>query len=327
MKSLFKLRKIFSSDTLNSISLYNPVKIYRSGTQAKAFLALSVVSIIWGTTWVISKQGVMNMPALQLAGIRQFIAGTLYLLYFILKGEKFPEWKEAMPLVILALLNFVLSNGLSTWGIRYISAGLGSIMGAVFPLWLVIIGLFFNAEKTPSKAIIGLIIGFAGVCIIFYDYLTDFLNPEFRFGILLSMIATWTWALGTLYTKHHAKKFNPYFGLGFQMLIAGSMLLGVSFATDNFMPLSEIPSVSWFAIGYLIIFGSIIGFVSYLYALQNLPTEQASVYAYINPVIAVLAGVLILNEKFNIWILTGGIATLYGVYMVNKAYKTGKSEK
>ena len=92
------------------------------------------------------------------------------------------------------------------------------------------------------------------------------------------------------------------------------------------MPLNEIPNISWFAIAYLIVFGSAIGFISYLYALQNLPTEQASIYAYLNPVIAVLAGVLILGEKFNIWIVMGGSATLFGVYLVNKAFKANHKE-
>ena len=120
---------------------------------------------------------------------------------------------------------FCMSNGLSTWGVKYISAGLGAIMGAIFPLWLVVIGLFSAKSKIPAKAIIGLLFGFGGVCIIFYEHLHDFFNADFRFGIILSLIATWTWAFGTLYTKKHAASFNPYFSLGLQMLISGSSYL------------------------------------------------------------------------------------------------------
>jgi drug/metabolite transporter (DMT)-like permease len=317
----FKLNRVFTSDTLNSVVSFRTKQFLPESSTTKAYIALGIVSLIWGTTWVVSKQGVSAMPALQLAGIRQIIAGMIYLIYYTLKGTKWPGIKDMWPLIVLAFLNFVFSNGLSTWGVKYISAGLGSIIGAVFPLWLVVIGLMVSGTKTPRLAVYGLLVGFAGISLIFYDHLHEFLKPEFRFGILLSVLATWTWALGTLYTKSHAKVFNPYFGLGFQMLIAGFVLLTVSMISGDYIPLSDIPDISWFSIVYLIIFGSIIGFISYLYALQNLPTEQASIYAYINPVIAVLAGVLIFNERFNTFIILGGLAALYGVYIVNQAFR------
>ncbi len=312
---------IYSTDTIKNISVFNPLTIRKKGTRAKAIFALAVVSILWGTTWLASKQGVKHMPALQLAGIRQLIGGGLYLIYFFLKGYSFPKLKEMGPLFILALLNFVCSNGLSTWGVKYISAGLGAIIGAIFPLWLVIIGLFSAKEKIPVKAIIGLILGFAGVCIIFYEHLLDFAKPNFRFGILLSIIATWTWAFGSLYTKQQAAKFNPYFGLGFQMIIAGATLLFVSFFDKHAIPFTAIPWQSWLAITYLVVFGSVIAFVCYLYSLQHLPTEQASIYAYINPIVAVLLGSVLFDEKLTAVLAVGGLVTLYGVYLVNKAFK------
>jgi drug/metabolite transporter (DMT)-like permease len=135
-----------------------------------------------------------------------------------------PKGKEWRPILLLSLLNFILSNGLSTWGVKYISAGLAAIMGAIFPLWLVVIGLFSSKNKMPNKAILGLLLGFSGVCIIFYDHLHDFLQPDFRFGILLSLLATWSWAFATLYTKKQAANFNPYFSLGIQMVISGTIL-------------------------------------------------------------------------------------------------------
>jgi drug/metabolite transporter (DMT)-like permease len=199
-------------------------------------------------------------------------------------------------------------------------------MGAIFPLWLVIIGLFTSREKIPSKAIMGLLLGFGGVCIIFYEHLQDFFNPDFRFGILLSLVATWTWAFATLYTKQQAAKFNPYFSLGLQMVISGITLLVFTRVSDSasinsFIPILDIPWQSWAAIGFLVIFGSLVAFVAYLYALQRLPTEQASIYAYINPVVAVLMGWLVFNEKLTIFITVGGAVTLLGVYLVNKAFK------
>ena len=113
------------------------------------------------------------------------------------------------------------------------------------------------------------------------------------------------------------------------MLISGISLLiftGLTNSTTvpSFIPITEIPWQSWASIAYLVIFGSVIAFIAYLYALQNLPTEQASVYAYINPVVAVLLGALIFNEKLTIFIGIGGLVALAGVYLVNKAYSKGK---
>ena len=310
-----------SADSLKKLAVFNPLTIHRKGTKAKALFALALVCVLWGTTWIASKEGVRHMPALQLAGIRQFIAGLIYVAFFLIKGASLPKGKEWIPVLVLSFLNFIMSNGLSTWGVKYISAGLGSIMGAIFPLWLVVIGLFASREKLPQKAILGLLLGFSGVCIIFYEHLEDFFIPDFRFGIILSLIATWTWAFATLYTKQQAASFNPYFSLGLQMLISGITLISFTSFTGNAVSISQIPWESWTAIAYLIIFGSLLAFIAYLYALQNLPTEQASIYAYINPIVAVLCGWLIFNERITIFITVGGLVTLLGVYLVNKAFK------
>ena len=310
-----------SADSLKKLAVFNPLTIHKKGTRAKALFALMLVCFLWGTTWIASKKGVTHMPALQMAGIRQFIAGLIYVSFYLLKGAPLPKGKEWIPVLVLSFLNFVMSNGLSTWGVQYISAGLGAIMGAIFPLWIVVIGLFISKGKIPRKAITGLLLGFGGVCIIFYDHLKDFLNGDFRFGIMLSLIATWTWAFATIYTKQQAARFNPYFSLGLQMLISSIVLLSYTNISGIAIPLQAIPWQSWTAIAYLIIFGSLIAFICYLYALQHLPTEQASIYAYINPMVAVICGWLIFHEKISIFITIGGLVTLLGVFLVNSAFK------
>jgi drug/metabolite transporter (DMT)-like permease len=289
----------------------------------KALLALAAVCFLWGTTWVASKEGTRHIPALQLAGMRQLAAGILYVCFFLYKRAPLPRGREWRPILLLSFLNFVMSNGLSTWGVKYISAGLGSIMGAIFPLWLVVIGFFTQKEKMPRAAIAGLLLGFLGVCIIFYDHLQDFLIPDFRFGIMLSLIATWTWAFATLYTKQQAARFNPYFSLGIQMLLSGLLLTAFTQATGWSIPLASIPTRAWMVMGYLVFFGSVLSFIAYLYALQHLPTEQASIYAYVNPVVALLCGALLFDERITLYILVGGAVTLLGVWLVNKAFKAG----
>src|SRR5688572_23536624 len=262
------------SDALNGVvalgkqaAIFNPFILTKRGAKGKAIFALGVVCFFWGTTWIASKEGVRYMPALQLAGLRQTLGGLLYVVYFLSRRAPLPKGKEWWPVIVLSFLNFMISNGLSTWGVKYISAGLGSIIGAIFPLWLVLIALIGSRSQVNKKAAIGLVLGFSGICLVFYQHLHDFLNPDFQFGILLSLISTWSWAFGTLYTKTQAAKFNPYFSLGLQMVISGCTLYFISFVTNNSIAFAEIPWQSWVAIAYLVAFGSVLSFIAYLYAL------------------------------------------------------------
>src|SRR5690606_1640683 len=143
--------------TLRKIAAFNPFTIHKKGARTKAVFALALVCFFWGTTWVASKEGVRHMPALELAGARQAIAGIIYVIFFLARGATLPKGREWIPILVLSFLNFFMSNGLSTWGVQYISAGLGSIMGAIFPLWLVVIGMFSSKKRLPRNAIIGLV--------------------------------------------------------------------------------------------------------------------------------------------------------------------------
>lgn len=292
-----------------------------STTRNKAYIALGIVCILWGTTWVASKQGVMHMPALQLAGFRQLLAGFIYIVYFMAIGAKWPRGREWYVIGVLSFLNILCANGLTTWGVQYISAGLGAIIAATFPLWMVIIGMFSSGDRIPSRALQGFLLGFAGICVIFYEHLEDFLNAEFLFGISISFTASWMWAVGTIFTKKEAKDFNPYFSLGLQMFMAGGVLLGISYITGRTVPINEVPWQSWTAIGYLVVFGSVIAFAAYLYSLQRLSVELMSIYAYINPIVAVILGTMMFNEKLTLFIISGGAVTLYGVWMISHALR------
>jgi drug/metabolite transporter (DMT)-like permease len=293
-------------------------------TKAKAiglpYLALIWTCFFWGTTWLASKEGVKHMPALQLAAIRQFLGAFFYLSYFIFIKTPWPKGKQWKTIFILSILNFVLSNGLSTWGVKYISSGLGAVIGAIFPLWMVVI-TYINGEKLSKLALTGMFVSFGGVCIVFYDYLPDFIKPDFQFGILLSVIATITWAFGSLYTKKKAASFNPYFSLGLQMGISSILLFAYTGATGTSVAITQIPKEAWWSIGYLVVFGSLTTFVAFIYALQNLPTEISSIYAYTNPVIAVLLGAFIFQEPLTFMLILGVVVVLIGIYLVNKAMK------
>lgn len=292
----------------------------QKSSQQKAYFALAWVSIFWGTTWLASRVGVQHMPALQMIGLRQFIAGVLFVLFFMLKKRPLPKGRQWISILVLSVLNFMISNGFVIWGVKYISSGLGAIIGAIFPLWLVII-VMFNGNKLPTKAIAGMIIGFTGVCIIFYDHLKDFLNAGFRFGIFLSLTASVTWAFAALYTQKHKNTFNPYYSLGIQMIISGAVFLGCARASGDVISVMHIPAASWWAIIYLVIVGSALTFVAYVYALQHLPASLASVYAYINPIVAFILGAVFLDEKINLFIIIGGLITILGVFLVNSSLR------
>lgn len=289
-------------------------------------LALCWISFFWGTTWIASKEGVKHMPALQLVAIRQFLGGIIYISFFLFKKTPWPKGKQWKTIAILSILNFVLSNALSTWGVKYISSGLGAIIGACVPLWIVIIS-FFQGERLSKFSILGLLISFSGVCVIFYDHLADFLIPDFRFGIIISVISTITWAFGTLYTKQKAASFNPYFSLGIQMFLSSILLFAYNGATGTAVNLAEIPAISWWSIAYLVVFGSVLTFIAFIYALQNLPAAISSVYSYINPIIAVLLGALIFDETLNAAIAIGGSVTLFGLYLVNYSLRKARAKE
>ncbi|MBQ0909185.1 EamA family transporter [Flavobacterium sp. F-328] len=289
-------------------------------------LALCWISFFWGTTWIASKEGVKHMPALQLVAIRQFLGGIIYISFFLFKKTPWPKGKQWKTIAILSILNFVLSNALSTWGVKYISSGLGAIIGACVPLWIVIIS-FFQGERLSKFSILGLLISFSGVCVIFYDHLADFLIPDFRFGIIISVISTITWAFGTLYTKQKAASFNPYFSLGIQMFLSSILLFAYNGATGTAVNLAEIPAISWWSIAYLVVFGSVLTFIAFIYALQNLPAAISSVYSYINPIIAVLLGALIFGETLNAAIAIGGSVTLFGLYLINYSLRKARAKE
>jgi drug/metabolite transporter (DMT)-like permease len=288
-------------------------------------LALIWVGFFWGTTWIASKEGVRYIPGIQMAAIRQFIAGLLYILFFLFTKAPWPKGKQWNTIVILAILNFSLSNGLSTAGVKYISSGLGAIIAAIFPIWVVIIS-FFRGERIAKLAVIGVFVSFGGVCVIFYEYLADFLKPDFRLGIFLSVIATITWAFGTLYTKKKAASYNPYYSLGFQMFISSILLFAYNGATGISVSLSEIPINTWLAIAYLVVVGSLITFTVFIYSLQHLPPEVSSIYAYMNPVVAVLLGAVMFGESLSISIALGGAVTLFGLYLVNKSLRQSRKK-
>lgn len=303
-------------------SIIEPVYLRNQSDRTKAILAVVVVCFFWGTTWLASKKGVRYMPALQLAGLRQLMAGSFFLGYFFIKGFKLPTRNEFIQFGWMSLLMIVINNGFSTWSMKYIPSGLGAVIGAASPLWIAVLSTFvFKETKLNTMTIAGLLLGIGGILIIFSDYLQDLFNSTFSIGIVLNLVASVTWAFGTIFTVKNAKHVNPYFSIGWQMFLGGIVLLAVARFSGQYAPLSGMHTEVWYAISYLVFIGSIITYSAFIYALKRLPAQQVSVYAYINPIVAVIVGALLNNEKLTMVIALGTGVTLLGIYLVNTGFK------
>lgn len=287
-------------------------------SKQKAYIALSATSLIWGTTWVAMKFGLKGLPPLELASIRQFIAGSIFIVFFLLKKEAIPTLQQFKKLFFLAILTFVLANALSTWSLKYISSGLGALIGALYPLSVVIIEYFFFKNKSINViTIFGILLGIGGIVFVFYDNAFGVHPAGYIFGLVLAIIAMLSWSLSSILISRKYLQMNPYFGMGWQMLIS-SIIVGVfSYSTEDLVSFQNISSTSWLSIIYLIIAGSIIAIVAFIYSLKHLNPAIAVLYAYINPLIAMITGTFLLNEKLTFTILFGSLITLVGVYLVN----------
>lgn len=292
-------------------------------TKQKAYLALTITSVVWGTTWVAVKFGVKQMPALQLASIRLFLAGISFILFFtFFRKLKLPTKKQLRQLFILSIFTFVLANALSAWSLQFIPSGLGALIGALYPLCVVVIEfVFYNNKKLNSLTVLGILLGFIGVSIVLYENTIDVHQNGFVFGILLSAIATIAWSYSTIMIAKQRVKINPYYGLGWQMIFGSIMVLILSISTNNYIPFSTIPVMAWLMIVYLCIAGSIIAFIAFIYSMKHLSPTIASLYAYINPMVAIYIGTFLLDEKITVKLIIGAIITLIGVYLVNYSAK------
>ncbi|HMJ48256.1 MAG TPA: EamA family transporter [Ferruginibacter sp.] len=291
--------------------------------KGKGYIALMITSIVWGTTWVASKIGVNEIPALQMAYIRQLIAGFCFVGFFMLyKKLPLPTARQFRFIIIMSLLMFVCANGLSTWSLKFIPTGLSALIGALYPLSVVIIErIFFKSKKMTILTFLGLFLGITGVGIVFYENAFNNLSPSFFIGLSLSIIAMLSWSFGTIFITRNKANINPYYATGWQMLISAIILLIMAHSTQDTIPLAQISMKVWLVILYLVIFGSILSFVAFIYSIKKLPPAVSSLYAYINPLVAMIAAAIILNEKLTINILWGAVVTLVGVFLVNFSIK------
>ncbi len=296
--------------------------------KGKGYFALFVTSFFWGTTWVASKIGISEIPALQMAAIRQLIAGSIFVFFFIFfKKLPLPDLKQFVWLLVMALLMFVFANGLSTWSLKYIPTGLSALIGALYPLSVVVIErIFFKSKKITPLTLLGFFLGLSGIVIVFYENAFQHHSPYFFVGLLLSFAAMLSWSVGTVFIARNKANLNPYYATGWQMILSSVLLFIAAKLSQPMLPLHLITLKGWMVILYLVGVGSIISFIAFIYSMKKLPVTIASLYAYINPLVAMVVASFLVNEKLTINILWGAIVTLTGVFLVNYSIKKSREK-
>lgn len=296
--------------------------------RAGGYLALSITSIVWGTTWVASKVAVKEMPALQMASIRQFLGGSVFIIFFLIfRKMPLPTWKEFRWLLIMGILMFVMANGLSTWSLDYVPTGLSALIGALYPLSVVIIErVFYGNRNMTVLTLIGLLLGVTGVGIVFYENTFYNHSEKFLFGIMLSVVAMLAWSMGTIFIARNKVKMNPYYATGWQMLIGSVLLFIAALITQPMINPFELSLKLWLAVTYLVVMGSIVSFIAFIYSMKQLPAAISSLYAYINPLVAMITAAFVVDEALTMNILWGALVTLAGVFMVNYSIKKSRDK-
>jgi drug/metabolite transporter (DMT)-like permease len=294
----------------------------RKSKRTKALFAVGIVSILWGTTWLASKFGIKHIPALQLSGLRHLIGGGMYVAYFAVFRKMLPQKHQIWQIIWMSVLMFVISNGLGVLSIVYMPSGLGAVVGAITPIWVVLFSyILFKKVNFKPQTILGILLGFIGVVVTFYEFVEKILNTDFSLGIIYGVIASITWALATVLTAKQAREMDPYFSLGWQMFVSGIILNAISYFSGNFVSYQNVPAEAWLSIGYLILIGSVIAFGAYIYALKRLPATLVSIHSYINPIVAIILGDLIMHEELTFFVVLGTLITIVGVYLVNRSFR------
>ena len=266
-----------------------------------AYAAWAAVCVIWGTTYLGIRVSLETMPPALMGGLRWTIAGGLLTLWFLLRGEKLPRMASWGSAALLGFLMLVLGNGGVVFAEQWLPSGLTAVLVATSPFWMAGIEAFLpDGEKLRLSLIAGLVLGFSGIVLLVWPELTFGSSGHrgFLIGIVAVQIAALGWSLGSSYSKRHTRGDNILGTTALQMLAGGLMMVLVGTVRGEWSAL-YFNTRSAVALIYLATFGAIGGFVAYSYALRHLPVSFVSLYAYINPIIAVTLGVLVLHEPFT----------------------------
>jgi drug/metabolite transporter (DMT)-like permease len=295
------------------------VSVRRAGFAA--WICLLIVYVVWGSTYLAIRVGVETMPPLLMAAARSLVAGLIMFPLGLRRRRSAPlasRWPSRAQWRWCATAGVLLLVGQGVVGVaeRTIPSGLAALLVATVPLWLLGLDAGLNHVRLGLAPLAGLLLGLAGVALL--SSLGGGSGHVSIAGVLIVVGAAGLWALGTMTARRGTFPASPVLATGMELLAGGAALLVLAAATGEFgaLHLSHVSARSWIALGYLIVIGSIVAFSAYGIAIRALPTATVATYAYVNPVIAVLLGALILGEQLTPAMIGGGVLVVGAVVLV-----------
>ena len=294
-------------------------------------MAFATVYIVWGSTYFFILKALQGFTPFLLGALRFLIAGLLMLGWCLIKGEKLFIWKDIKHAAVSGLLMLFGGTGVVIWVEQVLPSAFVAILIAASPIWFVLLDKpHWKATLSSRSTIIGLIIGFIGIILLFSEKVNHAFsisgNHTELTSMLLLMCGSLAWTTGSLYSKYNPSSGSNTVNVAWQMFIAGIAFLPGFFIREvDQVKWGTIPSEAWLSMAYLILFGSIAAYTAYVWLLQVRPSAQVSTYAYVNPVVAVLLGVFFAGEIISYYQIVGLIIILASVLLINLAkYNAGK---
>jgi drug/metabolite transporter (DMT)-like permease len=281
----------------------------------KVKLAYAAVCIFWGSTYLAIRIGVRDFPPALFAGIRFVIAGLLVLFFAKVKRYSFPSsFNEYKQLAIVGLLLLLGGNGLVVFASRWVHSGMSSLMFATVPLFMALLEALALKKRTLSmRGYMGLISGFGGIVLLVYsNYGKGAMDLK---GASILLLAAICWSAGSIFSKGFHPTGSTVSHIGIQMLSGGSAL-SIAGIVMGEMSHIQLSAKGVGAILYLIIFGSVIAYSCYIYVLEKWSASKAGTYAYVNPVVAILLGAVILKESISFSVIISAMIILGSVFIV-----------
>lgn len=294
----------------------------KSGTASSAAIwtALIAIYIVWGSTYLAIRFVVETMPPFLAAGLRFLVAGSTLYAFQRLRGVKAPlriEWRSA---AIVGFFLMVGGNGGLSWAEQRVPSGIAALMIGSVPLWIALIDTLRPGGNRPNRwVILGVLAGFAGIMVLIGPAQLVGLDGQVDLvGAAVLLAASISWAVGSLYNRGARLPSSPILGTGMQMLVGalGLFTLGTISGEWSQLDPSSISTSSLLGMVYLIVFGSWVGFVSYIWLLRVAPTMLVSTYAYVNPLVAIFMGSLLAGEELTPRVLIAAVIILGSVALI-----------
>jgi len=288
-----------------------------ASTRTLLIAAFATVYIVWGSTYLAIRVAVETLPPFLLAGARFLIAGVMMFVWLRRKGLPMPDTKQWLHATIAGVLMLLGGNGLVVWAEQTVSSSMTALLVALVPVWFALLDWARPAGKRPAVyTFAGIMVGFTGVALLVSGRnASDVAVSRNPWGVAALVVAGLSWAAGSLWSRYNAKPESPWMNSALQMICGGAALLLLSLVQGEpaHFHLAQVSTHSWLALLYLIVFGSWIAFSAYVWLLKVSTPAHVATYAYVNPVIAVGLGHLMLGEALGERALWAAAIILAGV--------------